>query len=362
MKKEINIIEIDGRDVRYQSGIATYFDILASYMPGHIKTFKIMFYYSPEIGEIKICEADGELQIFHPDGFPSSVLFDAASRMIAEKLKSMKNIIIKSNCLGYEHFAYMLRNRFYCKTVGVLHCLPRKPPGMQMVNPFFNMDHIVLVCDCAKRYLSDVRNDRPYSVIYNGLPKVKVDTGLPKDDVFRFIFANGWASLKGFTKIIPAIEKVAKKHRIEVVILGGTADQEKDIAAIHGLPIVNVGLVTESAVVEKYHAMSDCALFASETEACSFAAISAIAHALPVISTNAPGLVEIFGKSALYTELSDERKIDSDKYAELMLHVIENKAARIKMGALGHSRYLKKYTAKKMAYDTVAVYEKLIGV
>jgi glycosyltransferase involved in cell wall biosynthesis len=213
-KTEISVIEIDARDARYQSGIARYFDVLGEHMPRHIKTYKIIFYHSPEFKDIRITETDDELQIYHPGGYPSSVLFDAAIQMIGNKLNNMPNLIIKSNCLGYDSFLYMLKSRFYCKTVGVLHCLPHRscktpmfPPG----NPFFNMDHVVIVCNLGREFLDGVKNTRPFSVIYNGIAKPKIKNKHPNDGVFRFIFANGWAPLKGFEKIIPAIRNVSKK-------------------------------------------------------------------------------------------------------------------------------------------------------
>lgn len=363
MKQEINIIEIDSRDARYQSGIARYLDVLSANMPKNIKTYRIIFYHSPKFTDVRITETENELQVYHPAGYPSSVLFDAAIHMIGNKLNNMPNLIVKSNCLGYDQFLYMLRTRFYCKTMGVLHCLPHrggKTPSFPSSNPFFNMDHVVLVCDLGREFLDGVKNKRPFSVIYNGIAKPKIKNKHPNDGVFRFIFANGWAPLKGFKKIIPAIRSVAKTHKIEVIVLGGSWNDEKDNDEIAGLPIVKTGLINDPAEIERYYEMADCALFASETEACSFAGIEAMAYDLPIVSTDAAGLVEMFGNAALFVPMNQDKEFSTSDYADKMIQIIENRRLRVRLGVLGYARYIEKYTAKKMASDTIKLYQKLL--
>ena len=214
MKKDIiNVIEIDSRDARYQSGIATYFNVLADGMPSNINTYNIVFYRSPEYKDITITDTDNELQIRHPEEFPIAALFETVFTYMIPKLKTMKNLIVKSDCLSCENLAYIIKSRVYCKTIGVLHCQPaiNTTPGFVPVDPYFNMDHIILVGDNGKKYMQYWNCGRPYTVIYNGVDKPKITTTHPKDNVFRFIFANGWAPHKGFKKIIPAIRQVAKK-------------------------------------------------------------------------------------------------------------------------------------------------------
>lgn len=155
MKKQISIIEIDARDAQYQSGIATYFNVLHDGMPENITTYNIVFYRSPEFKDVRITDTDRELQIFHPMGYPFAAMFEAVYAFIAPKLKSMPNLIVKSDCLGCEKLAYIIKSRMYCKTMGVLHCQPdiNTLSGFVQSDPYYNMDHIILVGDNGRKYM-----------------------------------------------------------------------------------------------------------------------------------------------------------------------------------------------------------------
>ena len=361
MKKDIiNVIEIDSRDARYQSGIATYFNVLADGMPSNINTYNIVFYRSPEYKDITITDTDNELQIRHPEEFPIAALFETVFTYMIPKLKTMKNLIVKSDCLSCENLAYIIKSRVYCKAIGVLHCQPaiNTTPGFVPVDPYFNMDHIILVGDNGKKYMQYWNCGRPYTVIYNGVDKPKITTTHPKDNVFRFIFANGWAPHKGFKKIIPAIRQVAKKHKIEVYVLGGHAkEDEHTFQEIKDLPIINMGLVNDEKQIRACYERADCALFASQTEACSFAGIEAMAYNLPIISTNESAMVEMFDNAALFVEMGPNFEINIEEYAKQMLRVIEERGLRTKLGAIGYSRFLSRYTRKKMLEKTIDIYK-----
>lgn len=359
----INIIELDSRDARYQSGIARYLDVLADNMPSNVHTLRIIFYRSPDTRELRIVPSESEISIYHPDGFPSPTLYDAVITLIGARLQNMPNLIVKSNCLGLERFAYMLRSRFYCKIIGVLHCLPSVAPtanGMAQSNPFFNMDHVILVCDCARAYLAAVKNNRPFSVVYNGIAPVKSVSKRMHDDVFRFIFANGLATHKGLARILPAIATVARQHKIEVVVLGGGSLSDELKSQVADLPIKFVGLVTDGDDIASYYDQADCALFASYSEACSYAGIEAMAYNLPIVSSDVAGLREMFAGAALYARAGDDKKLDVDEYAQHMIRIITSAGTRARLGAVGYGRYLQRYTARRMTRETLKIYKSLI--
>ncbi len=358
-KPQISVVEIDARDARFQSGIATYFTKLESAMPDNVSTYRIIFYRSPEIKDVRIVEVDNELQIYHPNGFPFATLFDGVFAFVAPKLSAMPNLVVKSDCLGCEGLAYMIKSRIFCKTIGVLHCQPKVMPGQPC--PYFNMDHVICVADNGVKHVAAWKCKRPVSVIYNGVEKPKITTKKPKDGVFRFIFANGWGAHKGFAKIVPAIRRVAKKHKIEVYVLGGwTRENEPLFEEIADLPIVKVGLLTDAAEIAKYHEMADCALFASRAEAAPFAGIDAMAYNLPIIATTESGVQEMFDKAALYADMNENHDINIDQYTKLMLRVIEEKTLRMKLGVAAYSRYLSRYTLRQMAKKTLDVYDTVL--
>lgn len=225
------------------------------------------------------------------------------------------------------------------------------------------MDHIISVCESALPWLQSVGNTRPVSIIYNGINRPPISkAGTDNNDTFRFIFANGMAPHKGFAKIVPAIRRVAMHHKIEVLVLGGYDDAGRKILDDNkDLPIKYVGLVTNDSEIGKYYQQADCALFASYSEACSFAGIEAMAYNLPIISTNAPGLYEMFGaQGALYVAMDGNGDINTDEYAAHMIQIIENKRLRTKLAVATYARYLQRYTAKKMAGNTLKLYYDLL--
>ncbi len=368
MKKNkiINVIEIDGRDARFQSGIERYLKIVNEQMPDYVKTLRIIFYWSPEFKDIRITQSDDEISVYHPMGYPGSSLFEAVIAYAGGRISQMENLIVKSNCLGFEGLAYSLRSRFYSRTIAALHCLPHRASGKLGAFPqndaLFNMDHVILVCDHGREYLEGIKNKRDYTVIYNGIDVPKVSfKNKPNDGVFRFLFAHGWGGHKGLERILPAIKKVSETHKIEVIVVGGSDPTNPIFDKIQGLPITKVGLLERPEDMQKYYEMCDCALFASLSEACSFAGIEAMAYDMPIISSDAAGLVEMFGKGALYVQSNEKCELDTDEYARQMIRVIENPSLRTKLGILAYARYKERYTAKKMGRDTVKLYEKLLG-
>lgn len=363
-KKQITVVEFDSRDARFQTGIGRYMDTLIPALPSNVRVFRVILLYSPEYVDIHIERAMDGLYIRHPAGFPSATLNEAICNMIGPMLAQMPNVILKCNCLGIEGLVYLLRARMYCKTMGVLHCLPRVPQEAQNVpNPYYNMDHVVLVCRAGYEYMKRVNNKRPVTVIYNGLNAPAVKKKQKDDDgVFRFLFANGWAQHKGLKRIVPAIRTVAKQRKIQVFVLGGGAEIDDDLKnMIADLPIEKVGLLTDAEEIDKYYYMCDCALFASYSEACSYAGIEAMSHNLPIISCDeGGGLTEMLGKkAAIVVGLNEEKELDVEAYAAAMMRVIDSPSLRLRLGIASYARYRERYTLKKMTEMYMDLYNKL---
>ncbi|MBD5388695.1 glycosyltransferase family 4 protein [bacterium] len=359
----INIIELDARDARYQSGIVRYMNVLGAHMPKNVRTFRIMCEYSPEYTGIKMERTDDGVRITYPFGFPLDTMINGIVMWLAPMLSKMENIIIKCNCMGIEALCYAIRARIYCRCIGVLHFSPLRANPNPAGNPFFNMDHIISVCATGKGFLTTLNNRRPVSVIYNGIdaPTVRKKSKAT-DGVFRFIFPGGWAPHKGFAKIIPAIKRVAATHQIEVLVTGG-GDVPDDIRReIDGLPIRVMGYVAYGDEMDKIYAMADCALFASVSEACSFAGIEAMAHNLAIVSNDTPGLREMFGSAALYASVNDKSEINVDEYADRMIQMIDRPRTRTQSAIRAYSQYLRHYTATRMARDTLDLYYRLLGI
>ena len=361
---EINVIEIDSRDATYQTGIERYINILSAGMPKNVKTYRI-FLYRYKKNEVRITETDTELSVHCPAGMPVTAIAPIIMQMWGFKISKMQNLIVKNNCMGTEAIAYAIRSGFYCKLISVLHfshqwILDGRPDRKN--NPYYGMDCIISVFGRGVEYLNDIGNKRPVHVILNGIEKPKI-APRKKDGVFRFIFAHGWSPRKGLMKILPAIKKVAEKHpNIEVLILGGYEPEVNVEKLTEGLPVKVLGLITDEAEINKYYDMSDCALFASASEACSIAGIEAMVRNMPIISTDAEGLAEMFANAARYVKMDPQYNIDPDEYAQAMCDIIENSRLRNKLSVLAYSRYVSHYNAKKMCSQTLDLYKKLLDL
>lgn len=69
----------------------------------------------------------------------------------------------------------------------------------------------------------------------------------------------------------------------------------------------------------------------------------------------------MFGpQGALYVAMDGNRDINADEYAANMIKIIENKRLRTKLAVTAYARYLQRYTAKKMAGNTLKLYYDLL--
>jgi glycosyltransferase involved in cell wall biosynthesis len=332
-------------------------------LPPHVQLSRGIFYHSPEYRDVKIRLVGHELHAYYPENFPVQTVFEAVCEYAAHRVLGMERLIFQSNCLGFEGFINGMKLRYYCRTIGMLHYLPQYAtpfPEFPALNPYRAMDNIILCCDAGREYLAGCHNVRPYSVIYNGIEPPVVETKYyPDDGVFRFLFPNGWNSNKGFYKIIPAIKIVAQKYRIKVMVLGARSDDVAEQDILDGLPISCKYCIRDNAQMEAFYNRSNAVLFASQSEACPFTGIETMAHKLPIVSTNAAGLTEMFGNAALFSKMDENFNINVRDYADKMMKLIENRKLCRELGENGYARYLEKYTAKRMADDTVRLYESL---
>ena len=70
-------------------------------------------------------------------------------------------------------------------------------------------------------------------------------------------------------------------------------------------------------------------------------------------------LVEMFGNAALFVEMGPNFEINAEEYATQMLRIIQDRSLRTKLGVVGYSRFLSRYTRKKMIAKTLDIYNSL---
>ncbi|RWZ78359.1 MAG: glycosyltransferase family 1 protein [Candidatus Microsaccharimonas sossegonensis] len=95
-------------------------------------------------------------------------------------------------------------------------------------------------------------------------------------------------------------------------------------------------------------------VFPSLMEGFGLPGLEAMGHGIPVISSNATCLPEIYGKAAYYFEPTN-----TDDIARAIIEVLGNEKLRQKLSINGYQQ-IKKYSWKKMAEQTLKIYENVL--
>ena len=95
-------------------------------------------------------------------------------------------------------------------------------------------------------------------------------------------------------------------------------------------------------------------VFASLMEGFGLPALEAMGHGTPVISSNATCLPEIYGKAAHYFDPTN-----TDDMTRAITEVLGNEKLRQKLSIAGYEQ-IKKYSWKKMAQQTLKVYQNVL--
>jgi glycosyltransferase involved in cell wall biosynthesis len=114
------------------------------------------------------------------------------------------------------------------------------------------------------------------------------------------------------------------------------------------------GLSTEELVAE--YARSSLAVVPSLYEGFGLPAAEAMSCGVPVVATEAGGLPEVVGNAGCIVPPAD-----SEALAAVIKSLLRHPESLISLGLAGRQRMLSKFTWKRAAQETVAVYRKVIG-
>ncbi len=97
-------------------------------------------------------------------------------------------------------------------------------------------------------------------------------------------------------------------------------------------------------------------VFPSLSEGFGLPGLEAMMHGAPVVSSNATCLPEVYGPAAHYFD-----PLDIQNMADVIDEVLTDKKLRAELIKRGHEQ-VKKYSWRRMAEQTMAVYQKVLGV
>ncbi|MGB4795861.1 MAG: glycosyltransferase family 1 protein [Candidatus Saccharimonadales bacterium] len=163
---------------------------------------------------------------------------------------------------------------------------------------------------------------------------------------------------KNLERLIDAFVIVQKSHPELVLVLAGKKDvnyaRHEERVRREGIQnVVFTGVVSEGQLRWLYE---NCAayVFPSLSEGFGLPGLEAMVHGAPVVSSNATCLPEVYGDAAHYFD-----PLDVGNIARKIAEVLDDKTLRSNLIQKGRTQAAK-YSWRRMAEQTLAVYEKAL--
>lgn len=199
------------------------------------------------------------------------------------------------------------------------------------------------------------------TVTYESADRFKFEP-LPYSELVnaRFLLYVGQQSdYKNIKRLIQAHQQLRERHSDLLLVLVGSlnesAKRNKDWVEKQGYSgVMFTGFVDDATLGWLYlHCAAD--VFPSLMEGFGLPGLEAMAYGAPVASSNATCLPEIYGDAALYFD-----PLSVDDIAAVTERLITNPELREEQIQKGNAQ-LEKYSWKRMAEQTLAVYKKALG-
>jgi glycosyltransferase involved in cell wall biosynthesis len=380
-KNVINVIQLNITSEGNFSGVDRYISILDRELPENFRVTRITFIASDRI-EWKLNQKH-LLIYYNPKQTKLESMFDMFWDNLNQYFLYRPNLIVQSNCLNLYSLVNFLRRKVRLIHVCAMHCVPYREvirfdrmkyaeleaqfeddtkdfvDTMDHQLPLMLADHVILNTKNAEQYYNRCGYITPYTVINNGIELIRGNKFEKKaDDPFRFIFVGHSSPLKGFDQLLPIIEEVSKKHKIQVEWAGSAEEQLKKIIIDKKLPVTVHGVIPPEQLNMLYLKV-DAALIATACETCSYAAIEALSAGLPIVATRAHGVTEIVDNVGLLVDIDKAGIINKNMYIDAMEKVITDGELRKQMSERSKTRY-KNYSAEKMVSKTAEFYKSIL--
>lgn len=164
---------------------------------------------------------------------------------------------------------------------------------------------------------------------------------------------------KNIERLVKAFEIVKKDHPSLQLVLPGKKEQyfEKFEASIQTSPVKDSILIpgfVSDAELKWLYQNAEAYVLPSLSEGFGLPGLEAMAHGCPLVSSNATCLPEVYGDAAIYFDPED-----IDDMANKITKVISDNKLRKELIGKGYAQ-LKRYSWRRMAEQTLAVYQKIL--
>ena len=215
---------------------------------------------------------------------------------LAARLATMRPHLPGVRCIGWVHNSFDAL--FGPQSLYIGPVLKR-----HYVHQFLRLDHTVVLCHYDAKAYHDYDARCQPTVIYNPLT---LQPGAPSNGTTRRFLAVGRFSArhKGFDLLIDAFARFAQKDSQWVLDIVGEGPEEalyrQKIAEAHLEQRILLHPFTNR--VQDYYSQAQVYVLSSRWEGFGLVLVEAMAHGLPVVSSDLPTSLEIMGPFALYFE------------------------------------------------------------
>lgn len=230
---------------------------------------------------------------------------------------------------------------------------------------YFKSDFISCVTLMGQDFLQKLGvKKEDTAIVYNGLKDnceaFIRDYRLPR--LPKILFVGSTHQSKGLAFALSALEKVKRKgYDFEVLVAGNTNKQKDYLQKYPDLSLNFLGNLQYEELCARYEEAS-IGVIASLQEQCSYVAIEMMMYGLPIVSTDADGLGEMFAhnENALTVSLiEDGTQVDVEQMSLHFIRLLNDHNLRERLGKGARKRYLRQFRLEQMQEQTLAIYKDL---
>jgi glycosyltransferase involved in cell wall biosynthesis len=168
--------------------------------------------------------------------------------------------------------------------------------------------------------------------------------------------------MKGLVPLLEAVATLRASREIELVVVGrprrnGRVDRALDRLGLRSVVRFVSGISDEE--LARHYAEAEITVVPSLYEGFSLPAIEAMACGVPVVTTTGGALPEVVGRNGETAVLVPPD--DPAALAAAIGGLLDDPAARARLGAAGRARVLRRFTWRVTAEGTAACYRALLG-
>ncbi len=301
--------------------------------------------------------------------------------------------------------AVWLRQKYHCKIVSHIHCIPWKykySSDQQLFNQIYyklnveacaendylshfvtkneynivkESDAIICVTSSTKIYYEkyiQAKGDK-FFCICNGirdelrdLSSVEIQSLHEEDGPLRLLYVGNVTRNKGFHFVLKALRKVDVAGYGFILFVAGTVEKEMQElidCEYSDLDIRLLGHITYLDL-QKYYLSSHIGLISSLFEQCSYVALEMLMYGLPVVYSDIEGFDDVFDRSDdMYVKVNfsihSSLNLDVNEFASKIIRLMRSSDLRKKISINERNNFIKKFRQEYMIQKTIDVYNNL---